>query len=344
MKSSSVVPQESGGAKDAASAEGKTRDAHGAGKESPGGVPRQPLSTAERQSGAVHRTKPAVARSHTPSSRIVMLARLGKRWRNTAHELTLDDAKEPSASPTELRGRGGRALDNGGSKSSAHPAADGVARKQRPIEPAALEAYGNSSSSRYRRCLRRCGRRAQSTLRLQYINETMLVSDFFVHWLLSLSWPELISVSVGTSFVCILVFTGLFVGLDGVADVQSAFALSTQTFLTIGYGSLAPTSLWGHTIVFLETYVSVLVLAVVTGVPYIKFSKPSPKLVFAKPVLNRGPMGPQLQIRMCVDTQHAQMVNARFKLTLARTERSSMGTVRPVVTACLPLPAVASQR
>lgn len=79
---------------------------------------------------------------------------------------------------------------------------------------------------------------------------------------------------------------------------------------------------------FLETFASVVVLAIVTGVPYIKFSKPASKVMFADPVINRGVQGPQLQIRICMDTQHACLINARFKLTLAWTKRSPMGTVR----------------
>lgn len=96
-----------------------------------------------------------------------------------------------------------------------------------------------------------------------------------------------------------------------------------------GYGALGPRTLWGHAIVFLETFASVIVLAIVTGIPYIKFSKTHNKLKFTNPVVNMGEHGPQLQIRICIDTQQAQLFNAKFKLTLARTERSSMGTVRP---------------
>ena len=40
-----------------------------------------------------------------------------------------------------------------------------------------------------------------------------------------------------------------------------------------------PHTLWGHIIVYFETFTSVIVLAVITGVPYVKFSKPSAKLV-----------------------------------------------------------------
>ena len=58
---------------------------------------------------------------------------------------------------------------------------------------------------------------------------------------------------------------------------------------TFRYGGLAPTTLWGHTIVYMETFVSIIVLALVTGIPYIKFSKPSTKLVFGRPVINIGP-------------------------------------------------------
>ena len=167
----------------------------------------------------------------------------------------------------------------------------------------------------------------QSTLMVKFINERLPESKLTVHWLLSMTWPEMILLSVGTSLAFILFFAALFHLLDGYDDAQEAFAVSTQTFLTIGYGSLAPKTMWGHTIVYLETFSSVIVLSIVTGIPYIKFSKSVAKLVIAQPVINMGDQGPQLQIRFCMDTQHAHLTDVKFKLTLARTERSATGMV-----------------
>lgn len=99
----------------------------------------------------------------------------------------------------------------------------------------ALGIYEASANAHRKRARRRCCRgQAQSTLRLEYINQSLVLSDFFVHWLLSLTWPELIIASVGTSLFFILAFGGMFHWLDGYDSVQESFAISTQTFLTIG--------------------------------------------------------------------------------------------------------------
>lgn len=164
-------------------------------------------------------------------------------------------------------------------------------------------------------------------LDVDYINETVYLDDISVPWLLSLAWHELIIGSAATSIVVILFFTLLFDQLDGIENIEDSFALSTQTFLTIGYGTLAPHTLWGHTIVWLETFVSVMVLAIVTGIPYIQFSKPSSHLTFANPIIHQGTLGAQLQFRLALNTNGARLLDARFRLTLAHTERSPVGTV-----------------
>jgi hypothetical protein len=168
---------------------------------------------------------------------------------------------------------------------------------------------------------------------LRYVNQRVVICDQFVHWLLTLTWVEVVTVGVSASLFCILVFGGLFYAAGDYTNMGEAFALSTQTYLTIGYGVLGPQTLVGHVLVYIETFIAMTLLVVVTGVPYIKFSKPSTKMSFAKPVVNVGEKGPQLQIRLCMDVQNASMVNACFKLTLARTERSALGTVREPVCA-----------
>ncbi len=87
-----------------------------------------------------------------------------------------------------------------------------------------------------------CGRKRWrgSMLRVVFVNQTLEVANFFVHWLLSLSWPSLVVASVGALLAWMLFFSMGFLWLDGAASYRDAFALSTQTFLTIGYGGVSP--------------------------------------------------------------------------------------------------------
>lgn len=143
---------------------------------------------------------------------VPFLRKLGRRWRNTAFELT--DAGHDAHDPK---------------------------KKHRPTRKESV-LYGSPSAATNNwrdvcRCLRN-RRRQESTLQVEFVNQTLVITDFSVHWLLSLSWPGLIVLSVGTSLLFVVLFVvlfaGLFFGLDGYTDAQEAFAISTQTFLTIG--------------------------------------------------------------------------------------------------------------
>ena len=176
-----------------------------------------------------------------------------------------------------------------------------------------------------------CRPKKSSTLHIHYINQTTVLSKVLVHWLLTLSWPELVSVSVGLSLIVIIFFAILFFLLDDFENswdgLHAVFAMSSQTFLTIGYGTLAPRTAAGHAIVFFETFCSVVVLSLATGIPYKKFSKPSQKIDFAKPVVNQDHFGPRLQMRFAMNVQNAQLTNVNINLTLARSLRTPNGTV-----------------
>ena len=79
-----------------------------------------------------------------------------------------------------------------------------------------------------------------------------------------------------------------------------AWNLAVQTYLTIGYGVLTPEDTWwGVLWGVLATSLALFDVAVVTGVPYIKFSKPRCKVLFSSIITVSMHQGePTLTIRM----------------------------------------------
>jgi inward rectifier potassium channel len=79
-----------------------------------------------------------------------------------------------------------------------------------------------------------------------------------------------------------------------------AWNLAVQTYLTIGYGVLTPEDTWwGVLWGILATSLALFDVAVVTGVPYIKFSKPRCKVLFSSIITVSMHQGePTLTIRM----------------------------------------------
>ncbi len=64
-------------------------------------------------------------------------------------------------------------------------------------------------------------------------------------------------------------------------DLEDAFYFSVQTFATIGYGAMAPATRFGHEVVVVEALVGTLGVALVTGVTFAKFARPTARILFA---------------------------------------------------------------
>ena len=86
-------------------------------------------------------------------------------------------------------------------------------------------------------------------------------------------------------------FAGLFLlqpgSIAGVPEATfgDAFAFSIQTMSTIGYGAMSPGSAYGDLIVALEAAVSILGVAVATGLMFAKASQPQASVLFSEPMV-----------------------------------------------------------
>ena len=72
--------------------------------------------------------------------------------------------------------------------------------------------------------------------------------------------------------------------LDGNALVR-AFFFSVETFATIGYGAVAPVGVLANTVVTVESLVGILSVALVTGLVFARFSRPTARVRFSRHAL-----------------------------------------------------------
>jgi inward rectifier potassium channel len=63
---------------------------------------------------------------------------------------------------------------------------------------------------------------------------------------------------------------------------EDAFYFSVQTFATIGYGTMAPATRYGHLVVVVEALVGTLGIALATGVTFAKFARPTARVLFSE--------------------------------------------------------------
>ncbi|MDJ0509296.1 MAG: ion channel [Crocosphaera sp.] len=111
------------------------------------------------------------------------------------------------------------------------------------------------------------------------------------HLLLNIPWKYFILLMA----VFYIVINGgfalaYFFGIDGIENAiegsfRDAFFFSVHTFSTIGYGNMYPTSLYTHSLVTLEAFVSLLGIALITGLAFARFSQSNAKILFSNVVV-----------------------------------------------------------
>lgn len=101
------------------------------------------------------------------------------------------------------------------------------------------------------------------------------------------SWLRLIVALAILYTLANTVFAGLYLLEAGsirgaeASGFAQAFFFSVQTLSTIGFGGLIPGSLYGNTLVAVESAVGVFALAIVTGLVFAKVSRPRASALFS---------------------------------------------------------------
>jgi len=151
------------------------------------------------------------------------------------------------------------------------------------------------------------------------------------HRLLTMPWHRFFAlVLLGYIFVngCFaLGYYGLGDAIENAApgSFLDVFFFSVQTLATIGYGKMAPHTLGANILVTLEALLGMIGLAVTTGLVFARFSRPTARVLFSRvAVVTRWEGTPSLMFRMA-NARGNQIVEARLKLTLIRSETTAEG-------------------
>ena len=147
-------------------------------------------------------------------------------------------------------------------------------------------------------------------------------------WLLGLSWPQF-AAFVGVVYVALnLSFAILYsLGRDSIAGVTTAhwfldcFFFSVQTLATVGYGHMYPQTIYGHLVSTVEIMTGVFLLAVMTGLIFVRFSRPVARMVFSRSMVIAPLNGkPTLMVRVGNENHHS-MVEAKFRIMYSRDQQ-----------------------
>jgi len=146
-------------------------------------------------------------------------------------------------------------------------------------------------------------------------------------WLLGLSWPQfaafVASLYVGLNLLFAALYSfqqGSIAGTTGGYWFFDCFFFSVQTLATVGYGHMYPQTLYGHIVSTSEIMSGIFLLAVMTGLIFVRFSRPIARVLFSNSIVIAPLNGkPTLMVRIGNENHHS-MVEAKFRIMFSRDE------------------------
>src|ERR1700760_4888245 len=146
------------------------------------------------------------------------------------------------------------------------------------------------------------------------------------HYLMTVSWSRLFGVIAGFFLIFDFLFGCLYDLVPGsVANLSppgfaGAFFFSVETLATVGYGDMHPQTLYGHTIAMVEMFVGLMMLALVTGIMFARFSRPRARFLFAKHAVVRPFNGQRTLMFRVANARQNVVQEASAKLRMVRDE------------------------
>lgn len=157
-----------------------------------------------------------------------------------------------------------------------------------------------------------------------------MVTDLY-HWLLVLSWPKFLA-TIGFFYFGLNIFFALIFSLtgDSIANAKPGsfldlFFFSIQTLSTVGYGAMYPKTVPAQIIVSVEIFVGLISLAILTGLMFSRFAKPTSRVLFSEVAVVCPFEGvPTLMFR-AANQRDNRILEAQIRVSLVRDEQSKEG-------------------
>jgi inward rectifier potassium channel len=173
--------------------------------------------------------------------------------------------------------------------------------------------------------------RVDGKMTIQRFGLEQRVWDDLYHSLLRMPWGLFLLLTGGLYVGVNLVFAlAYLLQPDSLAnakpgDLGDAFFFSVQTMATIGYGAIAPKTLYANILVVIEAWVGLLGVAMITGLMFARFSRPTARVRFSEYAVVAERDGvPALMFR-AANQRSNQILEAKLWVTLVRNDQTEEG-------------------
>ena len=154
------------------------------------------------------------------------------------------------------------------------------------------------------------------------------------HYLLTITWPKFFGFVVASYLVANAVFAIIYLlAGDGALTGTHAttlsgrfaetFFFSVHTLATIGYGTMAPSTLFANVIVTIETLIGLVGVAVMAGISFARFARPVARILFSRRAVIAPYRGGRAFMFRIVNQRNNQLVDIECKVLLSRRRKGS---------------------
>lgn len=162
------------------------------------------------------------------------------------------------------------------------------------------------------------------------VRRTSLADDAY-HLLRTASWSRVFALFLAVFLASNMFFAAiLYFGhakIDHSTGFIDCFWFSVQSMGTIGYGYLAPEDNLANTVVTIETFYSILLTALVTGMFFARFSTPRSRVVFAARAIIGDHDGQRVLMFRMANERTTAILEATVHAYTTREEKLASGEV-----------------
>lgn len=160
----------------------------------------------------------------------------------------------------------------------------------------------------------------------------------FFHLSLEMTWARFLLIVLLLYFLSNIFFGVLYTlcGAGALVDSSStplgsqflrAFFFSVQTFATVGYGTIHPIGFVPNFLVMIESYYSLLVNALITGLVFARFARPTAMVKFSKTAVVAPYQDGKAFMFRLVNMRASQLIEVNIKLMMAHFNEEDDGRV-----------------
>ncbi len=151
------------------------------------------------------------------------------------------------------------------------------------------------------------------------------------HSFMTISWPGLFASLAGFFVLFNLLFAGLYrLRADGIANVDppgywGLFFFSVETLATVGYGDMHPRAPYTHILASAEIFFGMTSVALMTGMIFARFSRPTARFLFARFAVILPIDGKLTLMLRAANARQNIVMEAHAQLRMIRDERTQEG-------------------